>query len=306
MKRDDLIFDIIEKEHQRQLKGIELIASENFVSDQVMEAMGSCLTNKYAEGYPGKRYYGGCEVVDQSEQIAIDRIKEIFGAEWANVQPHSGAQANAAVFLAVLNPGDKFMGLNLAHGGHLSHGSLVNTSGIIYTPCEYNLNKETSKLCPNGRGLGLNYYNQESDFSASLVARNLGGQLKAFEERHEKLPVDVQLGFSKRLSHAPFRLSLTLHDLTHWSASTTAANNFGKKLLNHIALGIDFLPTNNFYLAAGYNFRRGEEMKINGSSHWAGFTCGTGIQLKRLKLGMAYAKYHVSSSSLIFNLSYTL
>ena len=130
MKRDDLIFDIIEKEHQRQLKGIELIASENFVSDQVMEAMGSCLTNKYAEGYPGKRYYGGCEVVDQSEQIAIDRLKEIFGAEWANVQPHSGAQANAAVFLAVLNPGDKFMGLNLAHGGHLSHGSLVNTSGI--------------------------------------------------------------------------------------------------------------------------------------------------------------------------------
>ena len=146
MKRDDLIFDIIEKEHQRQLKGIELIASENFVSDQVMQAMGSCLTNKYAEGYPGKRYYGGCEVVDQSEQIAIERIKKIFGAEWANVQPHSGAQANAAVFLAVLNPGDKFMGLNLAHGGHLSHGSAVNTSGIIYTPCEYNLNKETERV----------------------------------------------------------------------------------------------------------------------------------------------------------------
>ena len=146
MKRDDLIFDIIEKEHQRQLKGIELIASENFVSDQVMQAMGSCLTNKYAEGYPGRRYYGGCEVVDQSEQIAIDRLKQIFGAEWANVQPHSGAQANAAVFLAVLNPGDKFMGLNLAHGGHLSHGSAVNTSGIIYTPCEYNLNKETGRV----------------------------------------------------------------------------------------------------------------------------------------------------------------
>ena len=146
MKRDDLIFELIEKEHQRQLKGIELIASENFVSDQVMQAMGSCLTNKYAEGYPGKRYYGGCEVVDQSEQIAIDRLKQIFGAEWANVQPHSGAQANAAVFLAVLNPGDKFMGLNLAHGGHLSHGSLVNTSGIIYTPCEYNLNQETGRV----------------------------------------------------------------------------------------------------------------------------------------------------------------
>ena len=146
MKRDDLIFDIIEKEHQRQLKGIELIASENFVSEQVMQAMGSCLTNKYAEGYPGKRYYGGCEVVDQSETIAIERIKQIFGAEWANVQPHSGAQANAAVFLAVLNPGDKFMGLNLAHGGHLSHGSLVNTSGIIYTPCEYNLKQETGRV----------------------------------------------------------------------------------------------------------------------------------------------------------------
>ena len=146
MKRDDLIFDIIEKEHQRQLKGIELIASENFVSDQVMQAMGSCLTNKYAEGYPGKRYYGGCEVVDQSEQIAIDRLKQIFGAEWANVQPHSGAQANAAVMLAVLKPGDTFMGLNLAHGGHLSHGSAVNTSGILYNPIGYNLNKETGRV----------------------------------------------------------------------------------------------------------------------------------------------------------------
>ena len=146
MKRDDVIFDIIEREHQRQLKGIELIASENFVSDQVMQAMGSCLTNKYAEGYPGKRYYGGCEVVDESERLAIERVKQIFKAEWANVQPHSGAQANAAVFLAVLNPGDKFMGLNLAHGGHLSHGSLVNTSGIIYSPCEYNLDRETGRV----------------------------------------------------------------------------------------------------------------------------------------------------------------
>ncbi|MEG1616190.1 MAG: serine hydroxymethyltransferase [Bacteroidales bacterium] len=146
MKRDELIFDIIAKERKRQLKGIELIASENFVSDQVMEAMGSVLTNKYAEGYPGKRYYGGCEVVDQSEQIAIDRLKQVFGATWANVQPHSGAQANAAVFLAVLNPGDKFMGLNLAHGGHLSHGSAVNSSGILYTPVAYNLNEETGRV----------------------------------------------------------------------------------------------------------------------------------------------------------------
>ncbi len=146
MKRDQVIFDIIAREKQRQLKGIELIASENFVSEQVMEAMGSVLTNKYAEGYPGKRYYGGCEVVDESEQIAIDRLKEIFGAEWANVQPHSGAQANAAVFLACLNPGDKFLGLNLSHGGHLSHGSLVNSSGILYKPCEYNVDKETGRV----------------------------------------------------------------------------------------------------------------------------------------------------------------
>ena len=143
MKKDKVIFDIIEQEHQRQLKGIELIASENFVSDEVMAAMGSCLTNKYAEGYPGKRYYGGCQVVDMAEQVAIDRIKELFGAEWANVQPHSGAQANMAVFMAVLNPGDKFLGLNLSHGGHLSHGSPVNFSGLMFEALEYNVDSET-------------------------------------------------------------------------------------------------------------------------------------------------------------------
>ena len=143
MKRDRVVFDIIEKERQRQLKGIELIASENFVSDQVMEAMGSVLTNKYAEGYPGKRYYGGCEVVDESEALAIERLKKIFNAEWANVQPHAGAQANAAVFLAVLNPGDTFLGLNLSHGGHLSHGSPVNSSGILYRATEYNVKEDT-------------------------------------------------------------------------------------------------------------------------------------------------------------------
>ena len=146
MERDNKIFELIENEHQRQLKGIELIASENFVSDQVMEAMGSYCTNKYAEGYPGHRYYGGCQVVDQIEQLAIDRACELFGAEYANVQPHSGAQANAAVLLAVLKPGDCFMGLNLDHGGHLSHGSLVNTSGILYRPVGYNLNKETGRV----------------------------------------------------------------------------------------------------------------------------------------------------------------
>ena len=146
MKRDQEIVDLIVREHERQLKGMELIASENFVSDEVMQAMGSCLTNKYAEGLPGKRYYGGCQVVDQVEDLARERVKKLFGAEWANVQPHSGAQANAAVLLTVLNPGDTFMGLNLAHGGHLSHGSLVNTSGILYKPVGYNLNKETGRV----------------------------------------------------------------------------------------------------------------------------------------------------------------
>ena len=143
MKHDSQIFQLIESEYRRQLRGIELIASENFVSSEVMQAMGSCLTNKYAEGYPGKRYYGGCGVVDKAETIAIERVKQLFGAEYANVQPHSGAQANAAVFFAVLKPGDTFMGLNLDHGGHLSHGSKVNTSGILYNPIGYNLNRET-------------------------------------------------------------------------------------------------------------------------------------------------------------------
>ncbi len=146
MKRDNVIFEIIEREYQRQLKGIELIASENFVSEQVMQAMGSCLTNKYAEGYPGKRYYGGCEVVDESENLAIERLKKMFDAEWVNVQPHSGAQANAAVFLAVMNPGDTFLGLNLSHGGHLSHGSPVNSSGILYHATEYNVKEDTGRV----------------------------------------------------------------------------------------------------------------------------------------------------------------
>ena len=143
MKRDNVIFDLIQEEKHRQLNGIELIASENFVSDQVMEAMGSVLTNKYAEGLPGKRYYGGCEVVDQVEQLAIDRLCQLFNATWANVQPHSGAQANAAVFLACLNPGDKILGFDLSHGGHLTHGSPVNFSGKLYEPHFYGVSKET-------------------------------------------------------------------------------------------------------------------------------------------------------------------
>jgi len=145
MERDQKIFDLIKQEKERQMHGIELIASENFVSDQVLEAMGSVMTNKYAEGYPGKRYYGGCEIVDQSEQLAIDRARELFNAEYVNVQPHSGAQANMAVLMACLKPGDTFMGLDLSHGGHLSHGSFVNSSGILYRPVAYKV-KEDSGL----------------------------------------------------------------------------------------------------------------------------------------------------------------
>lgn len=146
MQRDNQIFDIIDREHLRQRRGIELIASENFVSDEVMRAMGSCLTNKYAEGYPGKRYYGGCQIVDEAETLAIERAKKLFGAEWANVQPHSGAQANMAVFMACLQPGDKFMGMDLSHGGHLSHGSPVNFSGLVFQPISYTVDKETGRV----------------------------------------------------------------------------------------------------------------------------------------------------------------
>jgi glycine hydroxymethyltransferase len=146
MKTDNLIFEYIKEERDRQTRGLELIASENFVSDQVMRALGSVLTNKYAEGLPGKRYYGGCEVVDKVEQLAIDRAKILYNAEWANVQPHSGAQANASVMLGVLKPGDKILGFNLAHGGHLTHGSPVNFSGKLYEPHFYNVNKETGRV----------------------------------------------------------------------------------------------------------------------------------------------------------------
>lgn len=146
MIRDTEIFNLIEQEKERQMHGIELIASENFVSPQVLEAMGSVLTNKYAEGYPGARYYGGCQIVDQTEQLAIDRLRKLFGAEYANVQPHSGAQANMAVFMAVLKPGDTFLGLDLSHGGHLSHGSPVNMSGIWYNAVSYQVSPETETV----------------------------------------------------------------------------------------------------------------------------------------------------------------
>jgi glycine hydroxymethyltransferase len=196
MKKDTLIFDLIEKERQRQLNGIELIASENFVSPQVLEAMGSVMTNKYAEGYPGHRYYGGCEIVDQSEQIAIDRLKQLFGAEYANVQPHSGAQANMAVFMAVLKPGDTFMGLNLAHGGHLSHGSPVNSSGILYRPVAYGVREDTGlvdydmmeevalKEKPKLIVGGASAYSREWDYERMRKIADITGALLMIDMAH--------------------------------------------------------------------------------------------------------------------------
>jgi glycine hydroxymethyltransferase len=192
MKRDEQIFHLIEQERNRQLHGIELIASENFVSEQVLQAMGSVLTNKYAEGYPGKRYYGGCQIVDQTEQLAIDRLKELFGAEYANVQPHSGAQANAAVFFACLKPGDTFLGLDLAHGGHLSHGSPVNLSGILYRPVPYHVNPETGYVDydemenlarehkPKLIVIGASSYSRDWDYErARKIADEVGALLMA-------------------------------------------------------------------------------------------------------------------------------
>lgn len=190
--RDTIIFDLIEQEKARQQHGIELIASENFVSPQVMEAAGSVLTNKYAEGLPGKRYYGGCEIVDQVEQLAIDRVKQLFGVEWANVQPHSGAQANAAVMLAVLNPGDRILGFDLSHGGHLTHGSPVNFSGKLYEPHFYGVEKETglidfAKVADKAREVkpkliicGASAYSRDWDYAAlRAVADEVGALLLA-------------------------------------------------------------------------------------------------------------------------------
>lgn len=196
MYQDNEIFNIIEKENQRQHKGMELIASENFVSPQVMKAMGSCLTNKYAEGYPGHRYYGGCQCVDESENIAIERIKKLFGAEYANVQPHSGAQANMAVFLACLKPGDKFMGLNLAMGGHLSHGSPVNFSGMMFHDCEYDVKEsdglvdydmmEEVALCEQPKLIigGASAYSRDWDYARMRAIADKVGALLMIDMAH--------------------------------------------------------------------------------------------------------------------------
>ncbi len=196
MEKDVKVFDLIEKERNRQINGIELIASENFVSQQVLNAMGSVLTNKYAEGYPGKRYYGGCEIVDQTEQLAIDRIKQLFGAEYANVQPHSGAQANAAVMLAVLKTGDKFLGLDLSHGGHLTHGSAVNYSGILYQPIAYQVKEDTGLLDydqmeklalehkPKMLIAGASAYSRDWDYARMRVIADKAGALLMADISH--------------------------------------------------------------------------------------------------------------------------
>lgn len=196
MTRDTQIFDLIEKERLRQVNGIELIASENFVSQQVLDAMGSVMTNKYAEGYPGNRYYGGCEVVDQSEQIAIDRLKKLFDAEYANVQPHSGAQANMAVFFTVLKPGDTFMGLNLAHGGHLSHGSPVNSSGLLYKPVAYSVKEED----------GLIDYDQMEETALKEMPKMIIGGASAYSrewdyERMRKIADRIGAIFMVDMAH---------------------------------------------------------------------------------------------------------
>jgi glycine hydroxymethyltransferase len=196
MERDSLIFELIEKERQRQLNGIELIASENFVSEQVLEAMGSVMTNKYAEGYPGSRYYGGCEIVDQSEQIAIDRLKQLFDAEYANVQPHAGAQANMAVFMTVLKPGETFMGLNLSHGGHLSHGSPVNSSGLFYRPVAYSVKEED----------GLVDYNMMEEVAKKEKPKMIIGGASAYSrewdyERMRKIADSIGAVFMVDMAH---------------------------------------------------------------------------------------------------------
>lgn len=196
MEKDNLIFELIEKEKERQINGIELIASENFVSPQVLEAMGSVLTNKYAEGYPGNRYYGGCEIVDQTEQIAIDRLKQLFNADYANVQPHSGAQANMAVFMAVLKPGDTFMGLNLSHGGHLSHGSPVNSSGLLYRPVAYSVREDT----------GLVDYNMMEELALKEKPKMIIGGASAYSrewdyERMRKIADQVGAIFIVDMAH---------------------------------------------------------------------------------------------------------
>ena len=251
MKRDQVIFDLIEKEHQRQLKGIELIASENFVSDEVMEAMGSYLTNKYAEGYPGKRYYGGCQVVDEVETLAIERVKKLFGAEYANVQPHSGAQANAAVLLAVLKPGDTFLGLNLAHGGHLSHGSAVNTSGILYHAIGYDLDKETGRVNYDQMEQLVHFTNFNDSTADKVVVRP---NIEGFQ-MDMSVSIDEQAHIVCALNseHTNYIDLIGGGDLTLHYDPTNSMNLRGRYTLNsgQMKYSLDMIPLRTFNIQEG-------------------------------------------------------
>ncbi len=281
MNRDTKVFDIIEREHQRQKKGIELIASENFVSDQVMQAMGSCLTNKYAEGYPGHRYYGGCQVVDEAEQLAIDRLKEIFGAEYANVQPHSGAQANMAVFMSVLNPGDKFLGLNLAHGGHLSHGSPVNFSGLMYQALEYNVKEDT----------GLVDYDQMEEVARRERPRLIIGGASAYSRewdyaRMRRLADEIGAIFMVDMAHPAGLIAAGLLDnpvkYAHIVTSTTHKTLRGPRG-GIILLGKDF--DNPF----GKTTKKGEIRKMSSLIDSAVFPGAQGGPLEHVIAAKAVA-----------------
>jgi glycine hydroxymethyltransferase len=256
MKRDTKIFDLIEQERQRQLNGIELIASENFVSEQVLEAMGSCMTNKYAEGYPGRRYYGGCEVVDQSEQLAIDRIKELFNAEYANVQPHSGAQANAAVFLATLNPGDTIMGLDLSHGGHLTHGSPVNLSGKLYHAVSYGVKEDT----------GLIDYDQMEEVARKEKPKLIIGGASAYSrdwdyKRMRKIADEIGAIFMVDMAHPAGLIAAGLLDnpLDHAHIVTSTTH----KTLRGPRGGI-ILMGKNFENPWGIKTKKGTVRKMSG------------------------------------------
>ena len=256
MRTDTKIFDLINQEKQRQLNGIELIASENFVSDQVLDAMGSCLTNKYAEGYPGRRYYGGCEIVDQTEQLAIDRLKELFNAEYVNVQPHSGAQANAAVFLATLNPGDTIMGLDLSHGGHLTHGSPVNLSGKLYRAVSYGVKEDD----------GLIDYDQMEEIARKEKPKLIIGGASAYSRdwdyaRMRKLADEIGALFMVDMAHPAGLIAAGLlkNPLEHAHIVTSTTH----KTLRGPRGGI-ILMGKNFENPWGLKTKKGTTRKMSG------------------------------------------
>lgn len=281
MRTDTKIFDLINQEKQRQLNGIELIASENFVSDQVLDAMGSCLTNKYAEGYPGRRYYGGCEIVDQTEQLAIDRLKELFNAEYVNVQPHSGAQANAAVFLATLNPGDTIMGLDLSHGGHLTHGSPVNLSGKLYHAVSYGVKEDT----------GLIDYDQMEEVARKEKPKLIIGGASAYSrdwdyERMRKLADEIGALFMVDMAHPAGLIAAGLLknplEYAHIVTSTTHKTLRGPR-------GGIILMGKNFENPWGLTTKKGTVRKMSGLLNSAVFPGTQGGPLEHVIAAKAVA-----------------